>query len=506
MLRSVTAFVIFLIASRALSQVPADGFIRGCLTDLDYKLNHWKVNTHHSLQPAAAGLDSDWLVLADSSYTSHAYRSRFRIRPVADLSAGAAVAPDSRPLAFGRAGFLADWYHEDRWSASLGYALDGGLLPGYVRTFADSLRVIPGSGYATVSGDLLMAHIPVGHIGYRAGKYVHLQLGRGTHFWGDGRRSLILSDVASPYPYFRVDTRIWKIKYTNLWTRLSDIHGGRTFSERRGKYTAMHALSWNVTRDFNLTFFEMVIWQDSDSMSTRNLDLHYLNPVLFFRPVEYAQGSADNVILGLGFRIKARTNLQVYGQIVLDEFLFREIRNREGWWANKFGGQIGIKWFDAFTPGLHFQLEANAVRPFTYTHGSPVQAWGHLNQPLAHPLGANFFEFLLASRYAMGEWNLTAQATWGNFGRDEPGLNQGGDIFQSYRNPADIYGNSLNQGVRHVLHFTEVGLTRSIPGTAWEGFISHVLRYEEGGHQIHRDHLVCVGVRTSGFLRNRLDF
>ncbi|MFN9798541.1 MAG: gliding motility protein RemB, partial [Bacteroidota bacterium] len=139
-------------------------------------------------------------------------------------------------------------------------------------------------------------------------------------FWGDGRRSLILSDVASPYPYFRVDTRIWKIKYTNLWTRLSDIHGGRTFSERRGKYTAMHALSWNVTRDFNLTFFEMVIWQDSDSMSTRNLDLHYLNPVLFFRPVEYAQGSADNVILCLGFSIKARTKLQVYGKIVLDEF------------------------------------------------------------------------------------------------------------------------------------------------------------------------------------------
>jgi hypothetical protein len=46
-------------------------------------------------------------------------------------------------------------------------------------------------------------------------KYIDLQLGYGRNF-GDGY-SLLESDGASPYPYFKINTNFWKIKYTNTY-------------------------------------------------------------------------------------------------------------------------------------------------------------------------------------------------------------------------------------------------------------------------------------------------
>ncbi|MFN8698817.1 MAG: hypothetical protein ACK500_05415 [Flavobacteriales bacterium] len=490
----------------ASAQIPSEGFNRELLSAREYELNNWKISEHQTLQPAARGLEPGYYALTDTSYSARAYRREINFVPVVDLSAGGQPSPEVRGIGWGVLGVRAEWNYENRWTASLGAAVAGGALPGYVNDMADSIRVIPGWGYVRRDGDIRYTPVYTGHIGYKAGKYFHLEAGNGVHFWGDGRRSLILSDVASPFPYFKVDTRIWRIRYTNIWARMEDIHGERSFRDRRGKYVAMHGLSWNLSRDVNITFFEMVVWQDRDSLSRRTIDFHYLNPVLFYRPVEYAQGSADNVIMGLSFRVKAKRNLQVYGQLVLDEFLSTEIRARRGWWANKFGGQAGVKWFNAFTPGLHIQAEVNAVRPFTYTHGSPVQAWGHLNQPLAHPMGANFFEFLLALRYQRGKWNFSEIATWANYGRDIPGLNQGGNIFQSYRNPSERFYNSLNQGIRHIFHYQQFQVSRPLGGGRFEGFASYTTRYEEGGGTIRLDHLFLVGIRTSGFLRNQLDF
>jgi len=495
-------------AIHLIAQQPAAGFSREWLSPLEYKLNDYHVREHSSLQPAAHGLEKSFYLLADSAYAAKAYSSSIEITPLFDLSTGAGAGSSSQAIGFGTVGAAASWQKGDRWSASLGYALTGGLVPSYIGRFADSLRVMPGWGYAVKDmADLYHAHYTFGHVGYAAGSLFHFEIGQGKHFWGDGRRSLILSDVASPYPYFRIDTKVWNIKYTNLWMKLDDISLGGNYAGRRGKYAALHALSWNVTRDFNLTFFEMVVWQDRDSSNRRTMDFNYLNPVVFYRPLEYAQGSADNVLMGLGFKVKASLRLQLYGQLVIDEFLASEVRGRRGWWGNKFGGQIGLKWFDAFTQGLHFQSEFNVVRPFTYTHGSSVQSWGHLNQPLAHPFGANFYEGMLLARFNRGKWNFSEQFTYGAFGRDEPGLNQGGNIFRSYRGPAETFFNSILQGERHTLHYQQFMASR--PLEKWKGteiFFSHVWRIEKSRISSNSEHLLMVGIRSSGLLRNQVDF
>jgi hypothetical protein len=509
MRQALTALIFLMCTASAGAQLPATGFSREFLSPLDRALGKRGAEEHPAIQPAARYLETSFYQLADSSYAARRYGSGVRVEPMADLAVGmSADRSVSKMAAFGSAGAVLSWNHRDRLTGTVGYAMAGGQLPAYYRRMADSTSVIPGWGYAVNDGnDIRHVHIPFGHIGVRLGKFFHLELGNGRHFWGDGRRSLILSDVASPYPYLRLDTRVWKIKYTNLWARMDDIVPGMRFSDRRGKYVALHGLSWNISRDVNFTLFEMVIWQDRDSLSSRTLDMHYFNPVLFFRPVEYAQGSADNVLIGAGFRFRVIRDVQLYTQIVIDEFLRNEVFSDRGWWANKYGGQAGVKWFDAFTPGLHLQAEANLARPFTYTHGSSLQAWGHMRQPLAHPMGANFYELMFLARYSLLGWTLTEQVSWANYGRDLAGENQGGDIFRSYRQPSSVYGNYMMQGARHAFHFHQFTAGKPLgKEKRFEFFVSHTLRYESGRGQVRNEHMLLAGIRAAGTGRNVLDF
>lgn len=257
----------------------------------------------------------------------------------------------------------------------------------------------------------------------------------------------------------------------------------------------------------------MVVWQDRDSNSTRTLDMNYLNPVIFYRPVEYSQGSPDNVILATSMRFKMSPRLQLYGQVIIDEFLLNEYQKKTNWWGNKYGGQFGFKAYDIFTPNLHFQVEFNSVRPFTYTHGSPIQAWGHLNQPLAHPMGANFAELMIFARYDFDLWSFTEQFSWAAYGRDRDkdgdGLidNFGGDIFRSYENPFETYNNDLQQGLKTTFHYQEFTAVRKLKkNSPFEVYGTYVLRVANNEFRSTVDHLVMAGIRVSGLLQPQRDF
>ena len=102
------------------------------------------------------------------------------------------------------------------------------------------------------------------------------------------------------------------------------------------KYATMHHLSVNATRWLNIGVFEAVIFDRQD-----RYEFGYLNPIIFYRQVERAMGSPDNVNLGFNFKAMAAKHLQFYGQILLDEFRAKELFGGNGWWGNKFGIQAG---------------------------------------------------------------------------------------------------------------------------------------------------------------------
>jgi hypothetical protein len=332
----------------------------------------------------------------------------------------------------------------------------------YVQRFADSLNVLPGIGYAKHNGTGWQSHYYAGKASFNINKHFSAEIGNDKNFWGDGYRSLILSHNAAPYPYAKLTTDVWRVRYVNIWAKMKDISRSPLLRDAKNKYVALHALSWNATKRITIGVYEMVVWQARDTLSNRGVDLNYVNPIIFYRPSEFAQGSADNVLLAFSLKVKASKKTQIYGQMLIDELVMHEFTSNRGWWGNKFGYQLGIKTFDLFTEGLNAITEFNIVRPFTYTHGSITQAYGHLNQPVAHPLGTNFVEWLALLRYEAENWTLENTFVWAIYGRDRNGENYGGNIFRSYKNPRRKYGNYWAQGLKSTVNYNELVYSRLV--------------------------------------------
>lgn len=286
-------------------------------------------------------------------------------------------------------------------------------------------------------------------IAYRPHKIFTFLGGYGKNFFGEGYRSLLLSDNASNYPFLKIETAFGGIKYVNLYTVWND-NSVNPFDKSLDlmKFSSMHYLSWNITPEFNLSIFESVVWQAKDTLALRGFDFNYVNPVVFYRPVEYSNGSADNVLLGMNLSYKISRHHCFYSQIVLDEFLLSQIKSDQKWWGNKYGFQFGYKTNHFFSDKIYFQTELNLVRPFTYSHKYSIQNFGHLNASVTHPIGANFYELLNIVSYKSKKFNLTHKLTFAAFGVNTDSVNVGQNIFNSYADRNGEFGHLIMQGER----------------------------------------------------------
>lgn len=325
---------------------------------------------------------------------------------------------DALKFRSGLGGWL-EWNAGPRWTLHVDGLVWGERLPDYLDSLAGDIHVTPGEGFAK-DGPTYLHHDWNGWADYKAGKYFHLTLGKGRNFFGEGVRSLFLSDNAYSYPYLKITTTAWKVRYVNLFSAMSDIRGtdGR-WNEFDVKFTSMHYLSWNALKRLNIAVFEAIVWQDNDPNYRRGFDLNYLNPVLFYRPTEFSLGSPDNALLGFAVNVRVGRRSLIYSQLMFDEFLLRNVRAGEGWYGNKQGLQIGVVGHDAFKhPGITLRAEFNYVRPFMYTHSDTRQNYAHYNQPLAHPYGSNFWELLIKGEWRKDRWLLSDVFSFAVLGQD----------------------------------------------------------------------------------------
>jgi hypothetical protein len=299
--------------------------------------------------------------------------------------------------------------------------------PMYVRDWVNLRKAVPGQGFykpfKTTGYDYFEAK---GYFTFNVTKYIDVAFGYDKNFIGNGHRSLLLGDNSSNNLFLKLNTRIWKFNYQNLFMELhsAEIPGGDKLLPK--KYAAMHHLDISVTKWLNIGLFEGVVFGRKD-----RFDFGYLNPIIFYRSIEQQNGSFDNSIIGIDAKANIDRKIQIYGQLSLDEFLLSEIKANRGWWANKYGMQIGAKYIDAFgISNLDLQLEHNRVRPFTYSHRDSVANYSHYNQPLAHPLGANFSEFIGIARYQPApRWMLVGKMIYYKQGRDSTARSFGGNIL-----------------------------------------------------------------------------
>lgn len=323
------------------------------------------------------------------------------------------------------------------------------VFPDYITDFAKTNRVVPGQGHARTFKETGFDYANASaYLAARPVYWLQATLGYGKNFIGDGYRSLILSDNAFAYPYVKLTADIWNIQYTCLYSQMSDrnrVLDDNTFAR---KNIVIHYLDWAVTKRINLGLFDAMVCRGQDENGVRRgLDFQYINPIIFLRTTDYyVGGSPDNALLGATASCILGKHTTLYAQFVLDEMTFKEFIGGNGYWANKQSYQFGIKSYNCFNvKNLFLQGEFNMVRPYMYSHYDGEDNYAHLNQPLAHPWGANFYEIVARAQYNYKRFYFQYKMNFGQWGDDITTADgefqyYGHDIYHDYRDYYQIEG------------------------------------------------------------------
>ena len=318
----------------------------------------------------------------------------------------------------------------------------GGNHNAFINEYQDSLFVFPGFGREKSRLQY--------NLKYYVNKFITVDLGNGKHFIGNGYRSLLLSTEHSPYPYFKLTTEFGRVRYYNLYTTFIN---SEMINFGRKKHSAIHYLDFEVANNFHIGVFECILWQSTSEEVYKGFEFAYLNPVIFYRPVEFSkQSNKGNALMGGDFNFMYKKTL-FFGQILLDDLNISRQKDSDdnyevGFLQNKYAFQFGVK---SSFKSVHALIEYNQVQPFTYGHRTILQNYSHMNQALAHPLGANFKEVVFVFDFTKPKWRYRVKITNAFVGLDSLNTHYGQNIFES-DNVASTggqfsYGNFNGQGV-----------------------------------------------------------
>jgi hypothetical protein len=134
--------------------------------------------------------------------------------------------------------------------------------PLFVQDFEKKFRAVPGAGFYKPFKKTAYDYFDGrGSVYFNAAKYFNIQFGYDRNFIGNGYRSLILSDFSPNYLFLKIDTRIWKLNYTNLFMELfpqtANNFGNLLLPK---KYATMHRLGINITKWMNIGLVESVVF------------------------------------------------------------------------------------------------------------------------------------------------------------------------------------------------------------------------------------------------------
>jgi hypothetical protein len=392
------------------------------------------------------------------------------------------------------------------------------VFPIYVQNKIISLgKALPGEGqfdtFGTHGVDYFEAR---GYITFNVTKHINIQFGHDKNFIGNGYRSLFLSDFSSNYVFLKITTRVWKIDYTNIFAKLAPFEGSDSSVYDGNKFMSLTYLSMKITRKLTIGLFENVTFGNEDSLQKRTFDLNYLDPVIFAKYAEQNAGTTDKVHLGFDWKWNFLRHFSLYGQVFIDDFLLHPLLADQGSWVNKQAFQNGIKYIDvAGIKNLDLQLESNIVKPYTYTHSSFSQYTNYANfsnytnyqQPLAHPDGANFYEFITIIRYQpAAKIYLTAKSFYTTIGLDKPGTDSswGSNIFINYFDHYRDLGNYIAQGYKTTIAYLSGTITYEVKHNVFID-LNAIYRNESSQLSVYNSNTKYVGIAFRWNIAQRLD-
>ena len=298
-----------------------------------------------------------------------------------------------------------------------GFMENQAVFPDHINDFYSTFRIIP--GYSRIKPfknngfDFTNAF---GNISFKPIEILSFTLGTDRLFIGDGYRSVLLSDFASPYLYFKTSFRYKRIGFNHILTHtlnpnynnIMGIDENWTLNTiYPGKIISYNYLTWDLNNYFRIGFFEAVVF-DAEKENIWNYAA--LNPVTYLNTAYFGLDNINNALAGINISLQKEKIGIFYSQFLIDKISINPDREK---FENRTAMQLGYKSFKFINiENLYVQLEYNHADVFTYTHSNPTQHYGQFNQSLAHPAGHGFDELLIMAKYSTNKFSVLTKINY----------------------------------------------------------------------------------------------
>jgi hypothetical protein len=382
---------------------------------------------------------------------------------------------------------------------------DQGKFADYYNDVVNKNGFIPGQAYARhYNGQKQQSQdwsYVTAILSYTPIKQLNVTLGEDKMFLGDGYRSLLLSDYAANMPLLRATVNLGPVQYMATWAYLEDITEPKYdgFGNNRRKWALFHYLDWNVSNRVSFGFFNAVITPEADAQGNRRgFDLNFINPVLFSSSQGPSAQPKDNVLVGFTGKYKIFDKTAIYGQLLLDKFKGSDFFSGNST-DNTNGVQLGVRGADIFkVDRLNYLFEFNTVKPYTYSNQQSISSYAFYGDPLAHPFGANFREFLGIMNYSIGRFDFQGQLDYAKYGLDALATDNNGKAITKPFVLTENTTTTVGQGLSTQLYYAEGTVSFLInPKYNLRFELSGLYRQEKNSVADNKTTLVTFGLRSS---------
>lgn len=267
------------------------------------------------------------------------------------------------------------------------------VFPDYLYQYSKDSLIVPGQGrWKTFKTSGFDYAFSAGLVSVQANKNINVSVGTGKQKIGNGYRSLLLSDNAFVYPFFKIEQNWWKgrIQYISTYALLNNLVSASEkiplYTERlfQKKPYVYQYLNIGIFKHTRIGLFQSIIGESPDTKNQWRGDAVLFSPVIYSQLFYYGWDNKNNVLAGMDIQQKLLKTLMVYGQVVMDSY-------KKSSPEQSLGYQIGFKWLGKFGDWkITWLTEWNSVPDFMYS--SPVidkysnSSYTHFNQNIAYTI------------------------------------------------------------------------------------------------------------------------
>jgi hypothetical protein len=371
-----------------------------------------------------------------------------------------------------------------------------GRFPGYIDSSIRTTRVVPyqnhyknigdGKGFDFSYSSARLMYIP--------NKHFLFDLGFNNNFIGDGYRSLLLSDYNTVYPYFRTAFTAGNFQYSVMWSQYVSTPQRTIYALGfPRKWGQTYLLDWHATKHFNISVFNAVISPNETSDHKKDVGISLASPIMFVHADKSPSGIQLNNISGFNLKYTITPSINVYAQLMVDELGSADWQKRYGWQAGaRIGNLLKVQGWNALA-------EFNTVRPYSYASDNDATIYSHNNEPLAHPLGANFKEGVFVTDYTYKNWWFRLEAFAAHYGTDSSlDVDYGRDIFKLTSLHSKENNITTDQGLNTKLYYGDFRVAYILnKKTNLRIEAGAVYRNEKNNLVAYKDMYGYIGVRMS---------